>query len=102
SLLGSYEIRRVDLASGSPLPGEQFSLPTGQFGDLAFAGPMVVLPGTTGSVGLSLHYPDLSPSYAGTAIVDDGVARPEQTPGHTGAARLTGGPAGWLFGFNNL
>jgi YVTN family beta-propeller protein len=102
SLRGSYEIRRVDLTSGSPVPAEQYSLPPGEFGDLAFAGPMVVLPGTTGSVAVSLHYPDLSPSYAGSAIIDDGVPRPQQTPGHTGASQLTGGPAGWLFGFNNL
>jgi hypothetical protein len=101
SLRGSYEIRRVDLGSGSPLPGSQYTLPPGDWGDLGFADPMVVLPNTTGSVAVSLHTTEFSPSYLGTAIVDDGVARPEQLPGHTGASRLTGGPDGWLFGFNN-
>ena len=102
SLQGSYEIRRVDLTSGSPVPAEQYPLPRGEWGDLAYAGPMVVLPGTTGSVALSLHREDVSPSYAGSVVVDSGVARPDQTPGHTGASRLTGGPAGWVFGFNDL
>ena len=102
SLQGSYEIRRVDLTSGSPVPAEQYPLPEGESGDLAYAGPMVVLPGTTDSVALSLHREGVSPSYAGSAIVDSGVARPGQTPGHTGASRLTGGPAGWVFGYNNL
>ncbi|WP_437530124.1 hypothetical protein WME79_49120 [Sorangium sp. So ce726] len=102
SLQGSYEIRRVDLTSGSPVPAEQYPLPEGELGDLAYAGPMVVLPGTKDSVALSLHREDVSPSYAGSAIVDSGVARPDQTPGHTGASRLTGGPTGWVFGYNNL
>lgn len=102
SLQGSYEIRRVDLTSGSPVPGEQYALPAGDWGDLGHAGPMVVLPGTTDSVALSLHREGVSPSYAGSVVVDRGVARPDQTSGHTGASRLTGGPAGWVFGFNNL
>ncbi|WP_148314635.1 YncE family protein [Sorangium cellulosum] len=102
SLQGSYEIRRVDLTSGSPVPGEQYPLPAGDWGDIGHAGPMVVLPGTTDSVALSLHREGVSPSYAGSVVVDSGVARPDQTSGHTGASRLTGGPAGWLFGFNNL
>jgi hypothetical protein len=102
SLKGSFKIRRVDLTSGSPVPAEQFALPPGDFGDLAFAGPMVVLPGTTNSLGISLHRADVSPSYAGSVIVDNGVPRPKKTSGHTGASRLTGGPAGWLCGFNNL
>jgi hypothetical protein len=102
SLRGSDEIRRIDLTSGAPVPAEKFHLPEGSFGDLPYAGPMVVLPGTKDSVALSLHYEGLSPSYAGSVVLDNGVARPSQTPGHTGASRLTGGPAGWLFGFNNL
>jgi hypothetical protein len=102
SLRGSYEIRRVDLTPSTPVPGEQFQLPPGDFGDLAYAGPMVVLPGSTDSVALSQHYEGLSPSYAGSVVLDSGVPRPDVTAGHTGASRLTGGPEGWLFGFNNL
>ncbi|EYF06392.1 hypothetical protein [Chondromyces apiculatus] len=102
SLQGSYEVRRVDLSSGFPVPGAHVALPPGYYDDLAFAGPMVVLPGTTGSLAVSLHYEGLSPSYAGTVILDDGVLRPEQTDGHTGASRLTGGPPGWMFGYNDL
>lgn len=102
SLRGSYEIRRVDLTPNTPVAQEKFKLPPGDFGDLAYAGPMVVLPGTAESVALSLHYEGLSPSYAGSVVLDSGIPRPDMTPGHTGASRLTGGPDGWVFGFNNL
>ena len=99
---GSFEIIEVDLTTPSPTPGPSYPLPPSIQGDLAAAGPMVVLPGTTDSVAVSLHRFNVSPSFAGVAILDAGVPRPILTPGHTGAARLTGGPDGWLFGFNNL
>ncbi len=102
SLRGSYEIRRVDLSSGVQVRMEEHALPPDAWGDLAYAGPMVALPNTTKSLGISLHREGVSPSYAGTIIVDDGVARAVKTAGHTGASRLTAGPDGWLFGFNNL
>lgn len=99
---GSHEIARVNLETTPPTVEDSFVLPPGDWGDLAQAGPMVVLPGTSDSVAVSLHRPDVSPSFAGVAILDDGIPRPDQTPGHTGASRLTGGPPGWLFGYNNL
>jgi hypothetical protein len=63
---------------------------------------MVVLPGTTSSLAVSLHYDGLSPSLAGVVLLDEGVARPLRLPSHTGASRLTQGPEGYLLGFNNL
>lgn len=100
-LEGSLEIRRVELTTPSPTPGPQYALPPGDW-EVAVAGPMVVLPGTVTSVAVSLHNYNYSPSFQGATILDDGVPRANKTPGHTGAARLTGGPPGWLFGFNNL
>jgi len=99
---GSLEIREVDLGTDPPTPGAQHALPPGEWGDPAHAGSMVVLPGTTGSVAVSLHIFGLSPSFTGVVVLDDGVPRPTTTPGHTGASRLTLGPEGWLYGFNNL
>lgn len=101
ALDGSYEIRRVDLTTPDPTPGANYALPPGDWGEPAVAGPMVVLAGTTGTVAVSLHQWGLSPSFQGVAVLDDGVPRPVQTPGHTGASRLTGGPADWIFGFND-
>lgn len=63
---------------------------------------MVLLPGTTSSLAVTLHIDNLSPSLVGVVLLDDGIPRPARLPGHTGASRLTGGPNGYLFGFNNL
>lgn len=98
----AFAVRQVDLTGAEPVPGKQYALPPAQFGDLAAAGPMVVLPGSKASLAISLHREDVSPSFAGALIVDDGVARKKMTSGHTGASRLTLGPAGYLFGYNNL
>lgn len=102
SVTGAYAIRRVDLTGDLPVPGVQHTLPTAAWGDMAWARQMIVLAGTTDSVAASMHRTGISPSLAGVAIVDSGVARMTQAPGHTGASRLTNGPAGYLFGFNNL
>lgn len=101
-LHGAMKVRRVDLTGREPAPGTSYDLPLGYFDDPAAAGPLVVLPGTTASLAVSLHYDGLSPSFAGAVVIDDGVARPDRTDGHTGASRLTSGPPGFLFGFNNL
>lgn len=99
-LRGSYSIRKVDLTGAAPVPGTATVLPKDSTGRSAHAGPMVVLPGAPASVAVSMHYLGVSPSYAGSVVLDDGVLRPVQLPGHTGASRLTGGPPGFLFGFN--
>jgi hypothetical protein len=102
SISGAYALRRVDLTGDVPVPGEQLVLPEAENGDLAAAGPMVVLPGTTGSLAISLHRFNVSPSFAGVLVIDDGAPRMLTTRGHTGASRLTAGPDGYVFGYNNL
>ena len=92
-LRGEASIRRVDLSSGAPVPGPSYALPGS-----THAGEMVVLPGTKDSVAVSIHVSDVSPSYSGTILMDEGVERPGSTPGFDGAERLTTGPEGWLFG----
>jgi DNA-binding beta-propeller fold protein YncE len=95
-LRGSHEIRKVDLSGGTPAPGARFSvdLPSGS----SSPGPMVVLPHTRGSVAVSLHNYDVSPSFTGAVIFDEGVARLGQPSSLSGASRLTSGPPGVLFG----
>ncbi len=66
------------------------------------AGPMVVLPGTTSSLAVTLHIDNLSPSLVGVVVLDDGVPRPARVPGGRGPARLTRGPNPYLMGFNNM
>lgn len=104
ALDGEFGIRRVDLATGSLVPGESYALPTAPpFDDTVAAGEIVVLPGTTDSVAVSLHRWGVSPSFSGVVILDDGVPREGfSTPGHTGAAQLCTATDGFLFGFNNL
>lgn len=96
SLRGTREIRRVDLASGSPQPGVQYALPPDEFGGAAYGGPMVVLAGTTSSVAVTLHGDPLA--YAGAVVIDDGIPRPKHASMSEPAPQLTRGPPGWLMG----
>jgi hypothetical protein len=96
-------VLKVDLSGEVPTPVAEYALPPTDFPPYAHAaGPMVVLPGTTSSLAVSLHYDGMSPSLAGVVVLDEGVARPLRLPSHTGASRLTRGPDGYLLGFNNL
>lgn len=100
---GAFSVREVDVTQSPPKPGASYVLPPGQFAhDAVHAGPMVALPGAPESIAASLHYDGLSPSLAGVVVLDAGNPRAKLTPGHTGASRLTSGPPGYLFGFNNL
>jgi hypothetical protein len=100
-LHGALSIREVDLTKWPPVPGAQYILVGNDAHDAVHAGPMAVLPGEPTSVAVSLQYDGLSPSFAGALVLDAGNPRPNQTRGHTGASRLTGGPPGYLFGFND-
>jgi hypothetical protein len=96
-------VLKVDLSGEVPVPLVEYALPPTDAPPYPLAaGPMVVLPGTTSSLAVSLHYDGLSPSLAGVVVLDEGVARPLRLPSHTGASRLTRGPDGYLLGFNNL
>ncbi len=95
---GANAVRSIDV--GAMTLGAVYPLPRGVFGDYGVAGDIVVLPGSRTTIAVNIHDYGLSPSLQGTAVLDDGAARPTQAPGHTGASSLTGGPTGYLFGFN--
>lgn len=99
----SSSVLKVDTSGDVPLAVAEYALPPTDFPPYPHhAGPMVVLPGTSSSLAVSLHYDALSPSLAGVVVLDDGIPRPQRLPSHTGASRLTNGPDGYLLGFNNL
>jgi hypothetical protein len=96
-------VLQLDIQTNVPLPLSEFVLPPGDYAPVtAAAGPMVLLPGTTDSLAVSLHVDGYSPSLAGVVLLDEGIPRPTGLPSHTGASRLTRGPSGHLLGYNNL
>jgi hypothetical protein len=106
SVEGARAIRKLNLQVDPPALGPLVALPRGPgiYGETT-AGSLQVLPGTPDSVVVSLRHPLTSYDYAGLAVVDDGDgdgARFLTTSGYCDAARLTGGPAGYLFAYNRL
>ncbi|HET9929438.1 MAG TPA: hypothetical protein VFQ35_02070 [Polyangiaceae bacterium] len=100
-LSGALSIREVDLTVSPPLPGSQFALPPSRsFGNATRAGKIVVLPGTPQSVVATLLFASGN-SIAGVAAFDDGVPRSTSLNDYPMPYQLTGGPPGFLFGFND-
>lgn len=100
ALNGAGAVRRFDL--GSQTAGLQFGLGSDSFSGTFFAEDIEVLPGSAGSVAISLRNKNFSPRHEGVAIFDEGVKRPTQTPGHTGSNVIEfGGSASTLYGYNN-
>jgi hypothetical protein len=63
---------------------------------------MEVLPGNPQAIAVSRKYLGVSPRHAGVAIYDDGVQRPNATPGHTGSNVIKFSSIGsTLYGYNN-
>lgn len=91
---GVSTIRRVDLSSGAPVLGDSYSVPAIDPSKALVAEHMVVLPGTTDSVAVTL-IANTGYGYAGTVVMDGGVARPKHTS--SGGMNLVAGPEGWLF-----
>jgi hypothetical protein len=92
---GAIAVRRVDLPSFTP--GIQWSLSGGQV-----AGDLEVLPGRPRSVAVSRQNRGYSPPLDGVTIYDDGVARGQSSPGHTGGNRIEFlESASVLYGYNN-
>jgi len=61
-----------------------------------------VLPGNPQAIAVSRRYFGLSPRHAGVAIYDNGVQRPNTTPGHTGSNVIEfSQSASVLYGYNN-
>lgn len=100
ALLGAYSVRRVDLTTFTP--DMEFVVPMSRWGDQRNAGQIVVMPGDPDTVVISTHRYEVSPSFDGVVVIEAGVPRPTETPGHTGPSLLVGGENNQLYGFNNL
>lgn len=77
ALDGAAAVRRFDTASG--VRGPRFSLGRHSFFGARYVKDMAVLPGNPRSIAVSRRYLNVSPDYAGIAIFDDGVPRPQTT-----------------------
>ena len=92
---GASAVRRVDLATFTA--GLQWSLPAGEV-----AGEIKVVPGHAHSVAVSRQSPCCSPPLDGVTIYDDGLPRPQSSPGHTGGNRIEFlDKPDTLYGYNN-
>lgn len=92
-------VLRVDV-SQALLPVAEYPLPPGDGVSAPAAGSLVLLPGSRSSLAISLHGRD-RPTFAGVVLLDEGEPRPLRLPGGTGAARLTRGPDGYLWGHDD-
>lgn len=94
-LNGAGAVRRVNLVGFSA--GPQWSLNPGEI-----AGEIRALPGQPLSVVVSRQLPGISPPLTAVSIYDNGVARPQSGPGHTGGNRIEVlDKPDTLYGFNN-
>ncbi len=100
ALRGAAAVRKYDTATHTP--GLQFSLGADSFFGPYYPDDIEVVPGSTTALAVSRMYLGFSPAFAGVAIYDDGVKRPTETPGHTGASKIEFGTApDTLFGLGN-
>jgi hypothetical protein len=96
---GASAVRSFNVISQTA--GLQFSLGSTHCGALR-AEDMVVLEGDPHAVAISLANGGCSPRHEGVAIYDDGVRRPDSTPGHTGSNVIEPSNSGSvLYGYNN-
>lgn len=94
ALDGAGDVRQVALPSLTA--GLQFSL------NGARVEEMEAMPGHPGTVAIALMNPASSPRHVGVAIYDDGIRRPNATPGHTGSNSIEfGEDAEVIYGYNN-
>lgn len=94
-LNGASAVRRVTISSLTA--GLQWSLLAGEV-----AGEIKAIPGFPLSVAVSRQRPGFSPPLDGVTVYDDGIPRPQSSPGHTGANRLEvlDSPS-IMYGYNN-
>lgn len=94
-LNGASAVRRVTISSLTA--GLQWSLTAGEV-----AGEIKAIPGSPLSVAVSRQSPGYSPPLNGVTVYDDGLPRPQSSPGHTGANRLEvlDSPS-IMYGYNN-
>jgi hypothetical protein len=92
---GASAVRRVTLATFTA--GLQWSVGAG-----LVAGEIKVMPGHPQTVAVSRQSPGTSPPLVGVTVYDDGIARPQSSPGHTGGNRIEFlDKPDTLYGFNN-
>lgn len=95
ALDGANGVRQVSLPALTP--GLQFDLGAGMTVD-----EMEVLRGQPTSVVITRQFLQQSPRNTGTFVYDNGVARPNAGPGHTGSNSIALGAApNVVYGFNN-
>lgn len=71
-------------------------------GSVALAEGLAVQPGHPGVLAVSLHLPNLSPTYGGLVVYDQGVRRPHSLPDHSGPSRIAfAGTASRLYGIGS-
>jgi hypothetical protein len=96
-LHGSFTVREVDLTASPPVPLNEYPVPPLSFEDQGvYAMRLVVLPGSTESIALSLRCQGCS---AEVAVMDAGKPRTGRV---SGISKLTPGPRGYVFGYNDL
>jgi hypothetical protein len=99
ALNGSAAVRRVDLNAFTA--GLQFSLGGDPFTGPYYVADIEVLPGNADAVAVSRRNVGFSPSHEGVAIYDNGVQRPQETPGHTGSNTIEfSATSSVLYGYN--
>jgi hypothetical protein len=95
-LHGSFTVREVDLTASPPAPGNEYPVPPLSFEDQGvYAGRLVVVPGTTDSIVLTLRCDGCS---AEVAVMDAGTPRTKHA---SNLSKLTPGPEGYVFAYND-
>jgi hypothetical protein len=96
---GAPLVVRVNLATGAR--DIDLDMGSGSLGDQR-AEDLVVVPGLSRTLAVSIRNTCCSPRHMGVAIYDDGTRRSLMTQGHTGSDRITRtASATRLFGYNN-
>ena len=100
ALDGAAAVRRYVIATETA--ELQFALGTDPFYGPLKAEDIVAIPGSPGTIAVSLVRVGVSPRHGGVSIYDDGVRRTTSTQDHTGSNRIEpGAAASRLYGFNN-
>lgn len=92
---GASSFRKVDMRSDTP--GPLVPLPTDSDG-VYYVEQMLALEGSTSAVAITYGVKNRSPSRAGTAVFDDGVARAKTLRGREGSFLARGSGANELIG----
>ncbi len=98
---GDGAVRRVDLSTQTA--GRQFALGNSTVsGAPLVAQDIAVAPGQPSVVAVARRNTCCAPEHEGVAVFDDGVMRPQTTPGHTGAnvIEFSSSPS-TIYGYNN-